>query len=665
MKLTGTLSYITHEGYYIYVKESDDYFLLNFVNESHAEMVPLGVELIILVDPTDDGNVFNVTETEDFFVVLSDKMELESGKPSKHIGVYRTIITGTDEPVEEPSEENKKTLRSSANLIGKEVKQFYRQLFRHIWDVDITPYVLWGDEDRVYPPSFSRLTRRARNAEGHLPGYDDIDYHAIWGGYIKGICGQGGVPGGACVTYRQSSCGAKTMCHELGHNFGLMHANAILEEGGQPQEYADRSSIMGSVTSLVGFNSPQRVFFGADPEETIVRVKETGQYLLCPIELETHSMHQNEVKHIIFEGTDAVSGGRGEPVIPATNAFHISLRKSGQGHHYGANGTMLFVHEFTNRKATVLHSYLNTKPGDTFTLPNGAVIEYLELKDETARINVLLNPDDPKPTDIPMPQGFPQHMPSVELSEKHSGSWYDPEMNGQGFDIQVKDGRLAFYWYTFNKGSDSRRFYYGTCLLKDGLEQFDIFTNKRGTFDNPEYSYPVKMGTGQIIMYDDTTGVFNYNFNEQLAEYAKFGRGSIEIQPVALSEDNTYNGIYYNSNRDGEGFTVQYFHDMETCVAYWYTYGPKPTGGGGVDIHTQRWYTCVGNKSEDGTYDLTIHEVIGGKWKWLADADEVNLVEVGKATLGIVDDNNITFEFDIDAEHYVKGTGKYELTRLF
>ena len=41
-------------------------------------------------------------------------------------------------------------------------------------------------------------------------------------------------------------------------------------------------------------------------------------------------------------------------------------------------------------------------------------------------------------------------MGGVELSEKHSGAWYNARYNGQGIDLHVKDGRMALYWYTYN-----------------------------------------------------------------------------------------------------------------------------------------------------------------------------------------------------------------------
>ena len=71
---------------------------------------------------------------------------------------------------------------------------------------------------------------------------------------------------------------------------------------------------------------------------------------------------------------------------------------------------------------------------------------------------------------------------------------------------------------------------------------------------------------------------------------------------------------------------------------------------------------CSGEKISDTEYTVTIYEAQNGTWLFF---DDVDIVPVGEATLDIVDGNNITFEYDIDAGSLVKGEGTFNLIRLF
>ena len=296
-------------------------------------------------------------------------------------------------------------------------------------------------------------------------------------------------------------------------------------------------------------------------------------------------------------------------------------------------------------------------PGSRKGLESGVRIEYLEYANETAKVNFIFQDQyDIEENEIPV--DFPEKLLSTELSEDHNGLWYNDDFYGQGFDVQVRNNKLLVYWYTFNEKNDSRRFYFGSCDLAEGTETFDLYTTDSGTFDDPTTAKAIKAGRGQLYFFDKNNGVFNYNTDEH-------GRGSVEITPIAFSQHDM-SGVWYNPERNYEGFSIQFFDQLNSCTAFWYTYGPKTSSS---SISKQRWFMCNGSKVSDTEYDLTIYEVTGGRWMFF---DDVVVKSVGTAKLTIIDsglnwdiDSKLKIDYDIAAEPGVTGKGTFDLTRLF
>jgi hypothetical protein len=569
-----------------------------------------------------------------------------------HIGLYKHVG-------EKPDEENMVQLLATTTKYALAFRDFYLDQARQVWDIDVKPFVIWGDNE-CKPPTFAKYDRRRYTEEYGLGGFEPT-HHMIWGGHSAGLCGQAGYGWDTGVTYAQASCGVPTMCHETGHMLGLGHANAgATEDDPDGTEYADGSTVMGNAKPLTkGFNSPARVYLELDPPEHIARPTESGQYLLCPIEMSKHSMHEGEIKHI-------------ELNVEGEDTYYVSIRKK-LGTTYAGGWGGVDINKwlpkigYAKNKSVYFSSLREEYPSKL--LPNGVTVEVLEYDThyETARVNVLF-PDDIVPVDLVSPVGFPQHMTGVELKPKHSGAWYNKYFNGQGFYVQIKDDQMVFYWYTFNTKNHSRRFFYGTCAVGEGLEEFDIYTTYGGKWNNPASAREVKVGTGQIFFFDEDHGVFNYIVADQQDHYNtdEFGRGSVDITPVAKADLNPAAGVFYQPSRNMEGFTVQFYSEGATCVATWYTYGPRPLRsinriGPGTNL--QRWYICVGDKNLNNTYDLTIYEVLDGNWMKIKEKNTE--VECGNAILEVIDNSNIRFTYDIDADNRVKGKGTYELQKIF
>jgi hypothetical protein len=292
------------------------------------------------------------------------------------------------------------------------------------------------------------------------------------------------------------------------------------------------------------------------------------------------------------------------------------------------------------------------QPGDTKKLIDGTMIEYLEYANETARVNIYYNKNDPRPEDIPMPEGFPSVMSTAPPSSKYNGLWWNKDFDGEGFDIHIDDDAAVVYWFTYNQENTARRFYIGNCPLDGNTLDFDIFTTENGTWGNPNQHESVLAGKGQLYFLDAEHAIFNYNTEEH-------GRGSVELTPLVMSPNHPSNGVYYQPSRNGEGVSIQFFSHLKSCVMYLYSYGPKKNNKPNTE---QRWYACHGTDNEDGTYDIKLYEAVDNTWMGFRDAPNVNPVGTGKLTA--ISPNALDFEYNIAADG-VNGSVGLSLKRLF
>jgi hypothetical protein len=124
--------------------------------------------------------------------------------------------------------------------------------------------------------------RVAAASAGFATGDFDLDCVLVTGNVIGGF----GYVGGKGATVPSPDVGA--VCHELGHNLGLWHANAwrtsdgsIIGEG-KNAEYENRFDTMGDSTFASAYNVCHKFKLGWLPESAISRIREDGVYRLYP-----------------------------------------------------------------------------------------------------------------------------------------------------------------------------------------------------------------------------------------------------------------------------------------------------------------------------------------------------------------------------------------------
>lgn len=146
------------------------------------------------------------------------------------------------------------------------------------WKVNLYKREMCGD--------YSRLTTKLKKQK---PWLFDGRYYGImfvhpkvqcdkWAG--RGTLGKSGY--GPAISWI-NDFSIRVLSHELGHNFGIHHANLILYPqnkaillGGKFIEYGDKSDTMGS--RLANLNGPHSIALGFRSRKIIKRVSTTGTY---------------------------------------------------------------------------------------------------------------------------------------------------------------------------------------------------------------------------------------------------------------------------------------------------------------------------------------------------------------------------------------------------
>jgi hypothetical protein len=622
--LTGVLIEISDVSFYFETDDGESSKVL--FDDEH--LTPIQKKIALKAYRGDDGE-WHVDPQGDYYSVPEEPLLARAAPPGmekKHIALFRKVDVSL-------SEEREAKQLEEVQDRARTLEDFWRRFGRRKWDVKVVGRTLRTES---IPSESNRFCRREmyKAAEGiEVPDFEP-NYVHMWSTHDIGgnWCGHAELGGDSGVTYGVHICNVKSTIHEIGHNFRLYHANVLVR--GEPIEYKDDTCVMGSGSHIAGINSPNQLLLGLASEREQTVVERSAHLLVCPLEVPEEAMHEAESKHVIVK-------------TPKAADTYISLRK-GKGFPYlpKSDGKTLYLHRRDRLKKSELLG--TVRPGESASLDGGVRLKYHDYADERARISLEFN-DGHGTEAAPDAAEFPEKMSAVEPGPQHSGLWYDPDFDGQGFDVNVRGGKLSVVWYTFNENRDDRRFYFGTCDLAEAAAGFDLHTTREltGTFEDPTTAEVIPAGRAQLYFTDDANGVFNFNLLEQ-------GRGSVQITSLAAS-DSPRSGLWYQASRNKEGFSVKFFEHLDSCTAFWYTYSRQGFRG-----PRQRWFMCSGKKDGE-EYNLDVYEVTGGKW---LSFDPIRKSQVGTARLKVLDDDSIAFKFDVDSPDSITGSGEYKLRRL-
>lgn len=179
---------------------------------------------------------------------------------------------------------------------------------------------------------------------------------------------------------------------------------------------------------------------------------------------------------------------------------------------------------------------------------------------------------------------------SLTVTPSHSGAWFDPSRNGEGWILQIlEDGRASLVWYTFaaDGEADQQAWLIASNGVVDGqrirFEQvFRVGGGKFGSAFEPSAISYSAWGTLEFTVQDCDRAEVSYQGP------AQFGSGQRQIsrltalaghrcgQPLQRSESTRerHAGAWFVPARSGEGWLLEPLAGGRAALT-WFTYTPE------------------------------------------------------------------------------------------
>ena len=255
----------------------------------------------------------------------------------------------------------------------------------------------------------------------------------------------------------------------------------------------------------------------------------------------------------------------------------------------------------------------------------------------------------------------------VVTSTKYSGSWFNPDRDGEGFIFEVLERRgpdgtgfeVVVFWFTYTPDGQ-QAWMVGTGIVKGRRAQVDFEITGGASFGD---------GFDPDDVIRKNWGSINFEFlncGQAHAQYAgEFGSGQIDLvrlssidglgcndaENASAKGNAVLSGAWFNLQRDGEGFILEVI-DEATVLAYWFTYDSEGN---------QMWTLGLGELDSAGEAVITMQRSSGGNFGDRFNPETVVLHDWGEVRLRMGECNDAAYDWSA-AEPF--NTGSYDLVRL-
>jgi hypothetical protein len=291
---------------------------------------------------------------------------------------------------------------------------------------------------------YNQLRSEARNAAA-TAGYTLTNYH------LDVIC-MGPVPGfgwaglgyvGSAGSWLRNNFSTGVAAHELGHNYGLNHANFWNTSGasiigpGSSSEYGDSFDTMGAASAGNNhFNARYKHYLNWLTTNEVVTATTNGTY------------------RIVCHDNAAATGIRGLKIIKNSSTnYWVEFRQKFNGNQWLMNGAGLRWAQNGNQKSQLL----DTTPGSTDGKTDSALVIGRTFSDLGAGIHITpigKGGTTPESLDVVVNLGFfpSNHPPIVDItaSETNVGAGVSVTFTTSASDA---DGDALAYYWEFGDGS--------------------------------------------------------------------------------------------------------------------------------------------------------------------------------------------------------------------
>lgn len=330
---------------------------------------------------------------------------------------------------------------------------------------------------------------------------------------------------------------------------------------------------------------------------------------------------------------------------------------------------ILVQQEFVRNNPLMAGDFNNSNDIDDFD--RGRIIDHYGLSEADIDYNILADLDNNSLIDIrdtTLTNNNPTTL--MPINSGHSGSWFNTNRNGEGWNIALLPGGefaiIAFFSYT--PDSDQQAWIVGLGRVQNNEIHFLNLNITSGAafgaaFD-PDDVIRSRWGDLRLYFTDCNTGQIsysadnNYNHDARTIQRLTALAGLDCEQPDVVQPEQAVTrvtGSWFNPSRDGEGWVMEALSG-NLVVLYWYTYG--------VSGDRQYWLGGVGSY-DPNTSSVQFDELsttAGGQFGDGFNADEIERINWGSATFIQSNCNNATFSFNSSLAGF--GSQTYNLTRL-
>ena len=319
---------------------------------------------------------------------------------------------------------NPSTVNDIQNLVFNQVDQFWKEnSFQKTWLTGkaLGPYKISVPSTSCDTNAIASQAKAAAQAAGeNLSAYTRFIYIFPKNTGCGGWLGLGTVGGRPSESWINNSAVLHTVAHELGHNLGLYHANALncgtstLGSSCSSIEYGDPSDIMGNYLPghYSAFHKERLGWIGGSNTPAVTWVQGSGIFNIQPYE--TQSTDTKALK--VLKSTDA-SGRKTYYYIEYRQSLGFdSVLGSARTTNNLTNGVLIHTGSESSGNTSYLLNMNPTKgsfyqaaltPGQTFQDSTAGVSITLDSMSSTAAVvSVSMggqNPPNPTPTTTPSP----------------------------------------------------------------------------------------------------------------------------------------------------------------------------------------------------------------------------------------------------------------------
>jgi hypothetical protein len=247
----------------------------------------------------------------------------------------------------------------------------------------------------------------------------------------------------------------------------------------------------------------------------------------------------------------------------------------------------------------------------------------------------------------------------------HSGLWFDPERDGEGFVIEhMEDGRFFVLWYTYD--TDGSQMWLVGIGEREGDSVIVEVQRTRGprfgaTYDPADL---VREPWGALRLSFTACDSAHVDF---LSGEAAYGRGSYRLVQLARLNGTVcgstppadgvarLSGHFFDPQRDGEGFTVYVVEGAEgpVPVLFWFTYDPAGN---------QAWLISIGELVGNRLVARGAVQPAGARWGRAFRPGDVERLPWGDLEIEFDGCGSASVSWTSSLPAY--GSGGYDMVRL-